>query len=486
MTILRTYCGFFQRLRIVARYYHPNLRQMLAWVLRSEDTDAFSWDMDRLSKSYMLSAIADITGKSHIEITHYADELKNDVEVQALVSGACRSDQRRVANIVPKYGRYIGWYAIVRALKPACIVETHVDEDFGTCILSAALARNKKEGAHGAYYGVATHLETVQKQKSAEFGKSQSTDLCDSIKNVRQQIDLLIIGRSLSPLQKPHCFEDLKIKLADNAIILDNNAYRSSTLLDFALDTGRHVVFIHERPHNHWYQGDGFAVAFPRMDNLDDPFAVQLKPVMKCFGARGADWIVCPDKLTKDSVMYSLGVGKDISFDMAMIAAYGLTIHAFDPTPESVQWISGQPLPDRFNLHEVAVSDTDGAASFYPPENPSHVSHSLLVTVRGAGAPVCVPTKKLSTLMLELGHTSIDVLKMDIEGAEYAVIADMIHSGLDVRQLLVEFHHRFRDIGIEKTKQTIELLRCHGYDLYSITADGLNYSFLRRNTDKCH
>jgi hypothetical protein len=140
-------------------------------------------------------------------------------------------------------------------------------------------------------------------------------------------------------------------------------------------------------------------------------------------------------------------------------------------------------LPDRFHLHEVAASSTDGTAAFYPPKNPAHVSHSLLNTGRGAGPAVQVPTRRLATLMGELGHTTVDVLKLDIEGAEYEVIEDMLQSHLDVRQLLVEFHHRFPGVGIEKTKQTIRLLKSHGYALFCISPDGLNYSFIRSDVD---
>ena len=37
----------------------------------------------------------------------------------------------------------------------------------------------------------------------------------------------------------------------------------------------------------------------------------------------------------------------------------------------------------------------------------------------------------------------IDILKMDIEGAEYDVIDDIINSPVPIAQVLIEFHHRF-------------------------------------------
>jgi len=39
---------------------------------------------------------------------------------------------------------------------------------------------------------------------------------------------------------------------------------------------------------------------------------------------------------------------------------------------------------------------------------------------------------------------------MDIEGAEYEVIDDLIASGIRPKQILVEFHHRFKNVGVKK------------------------------------
>jgi hypothetical protein len=69
---------------------------------------------------------------------------------------------------------------------------------------------------------------------------------------------------------------------------------------------------------------------------------------------------------------------------------------------------------------------------------------------------------RLTTAMQRLSHREIDVLKMDIEGAEYSVIEDLIREGIPVRQLMVEFHHRFLPGGTGKTKRTFELLEANG------------------------
>ena len=197
-------------------------------------------------------------------------------------------------------------------------------------------------------------------------------------------------------------------------------------------------------------------------------------------GSDYGGWILCPTALDQDSVVYSLGVGDDISFDLSVIERYGATVYAFDATPKSVQWVHAQQLPGQFRFYEYAVLDHDGTATFYPPDNPDWVSYTVCPNqFATANRAVVVATRRLSSLMKQLGHTRIDVLKMDIEGSEYQVIDDMLRCGIEVRQLLVEFHHRFTGIGMARTKRTIKALARHGYKIFAVSGSGDEVSFIR-------
>lgn len=80
--------------------------------------------------------------------------------------------------------------------------------------------------------------------------------------------------------------------------------------------------------------------------------------------------------------------------------------------------------------------------------------------------------------MRELGHTHIDIIKMDIEGAEYDVIKDIHNSDIRPKQILVEFHHRFPGVGIKKTKEAIDSLRSIGYKMFSISDTNEEFCFV--------
>jgi FkbM family methyltransferase len=203
---------------------------------------------------------------------------------------------------------------------------------------------------------------------------------------------------------------------------------------------------------------------------------IQCKKVW--LGNEGACWCVCPDNLSASSVVYSFGVGEDVSFDLELIRRFHVQLHAFDPTPRSIEWIRRQTLPTEFVFHECGLADFDGSCGFLPPRNPGHVSHTILQ--RDSPWPaVELPVQRLVTTMRNLGHDRIDLLKMDVEGAEYGVLADLLSSGVRVGQLLVEFHHRWPEVGIEKTKKAIQELNRAGYQLFDVSATGEEFSFRR-------
>jgi hypothetical protein len=81
--------------------------------------------------------------------------------------------------------------------------------------------------------------------------------------------------------------------------------------------------------------------------------------------------------------------------------------------------------------------------------------------------------------MSELGHRSIDILKMDIEGAEYQVLEDVLTSEIRPHQILVEFHHRFATGGIENTRHALGRLKAAGYRLFSVSPTVEEFCFIR-------
>ena len=196
-----------------------------------------------------------------------------------------------------------------------------------------------------------------------------------------------------------------------------------------------------------------------------------------------AGWCFTPQGLDQGSIVYSLGVGEDIAFYLFVIERYGVEVHAFDPTPSSIEMISTADLPNRFHFHPWAITAKDGTLNFYPRVKKDGSKSDIMFTMIAEDASsedaIEVPAFCLSSALTRLGHSRIDVLKMDIEGAEYEVLEGLLASPIKPNQLLIEFHHRFPAIGIEKTADMIGRLQKAGYKIFAISETGREVSFLQ-------
>ena len=203
---------------------------------------------------------------------------------------------------------------------------------------------------------------------------------------------------------------------------------------------------------------------------------VSSKPVF--LGTEYGGYAVLPELLAPGALVYSAGIGEDISFDLALIERFGCVVHGFDPTPRSLAWLATQPLPPGYFVHGYGIAHFDGTASFAAPKNPAHVSHSVLET-GNTGERIEFAVKRLASVLAELGHERLELLKLDIEGSEYEVLVDLVKSIPLPRQLMVEYHHGTGGVTLEQTERSLDALREAGYRVFDARATGREFSLVR-------
>lgn len=221
-------------------------------------------------------------------------------------------------------------------------------------------------------------------------------------------------------------------------------------------------------------------------------------------------YYIPPGFLNRNSICYLVGAGDDISFDVELKKLYDSDIFIIDPTPaskchflklkESIQ--KNEPPPrvhgdpnytykisaDKLNemkFIEKGVWTENTVLKFHDPEIGGYVSQSVFL-FQDSKKVMELPVDRLSNLMKSLNHDKIDLVKLEIEGAEYTVIDTILEDKIDVKMILVEFdevHHIKGLAPLLRIRKTCSKLKKAGYVLTHSTSK-LKRTFIRKDVHK--
>jgi FkbM family methyltransferase len=184
-----------------------------------------------------------------------------------------------------------------------------------------------------------------------------------------------------------------------------------------------------------------------------------------------SQWTIVTRDMHRDAVIYSGGVGEDITFEQELIRRFGVEIHIFDPSPVAARTVAFAHS-ERLRFRSLGLS-ASGSAKFSIGGGEGNN------TWLKAGEGEALPCTTLAREMEANGHAYIDLLKIDIEGFEYEVLERCIEDRIPIKQICVEFHDFFPEISRAKTKEMIRVLEARGYDL--IHRHRHDHTFLRRD-----
>ncbi|MCL3838275.1 FkbM family methyltransferase [Aeromicrobium duanguangcaii] len=215
--------------------------------------------------------------------------------------------------------------------------------------------------------------------------------------------------------------------------------------------------------------------AFPALFRVDERRSDLIR-----LGTPYGGWWVPESLLGPESVCYLGGIGTDISFDLAMIERFGCRVWGIDPTPKALDWLADQTLPEQFSFLPVGLAGERGELKFFLPENPEHVSASVK-NLQNTGDFFTAPVQTIAQTMEALGHDHVDLVKLDIEGAEHETIRRMLADGIHPKVLLVEYD---QPEPVAWPRATTRLLRENGYRLVKL--EKLNLTFVRHEEPVRH
>jgi len=240
-------------------------KRVRKYIFNSKEITNYTYDITELNKKYLLSFINIITKVDIKILEKYMKEIENDsVLMKHIEFTTLNSEYKNISDKVAKYGRRIGWYIFVRALKPKVVVETGIDKGLGSCVITAAIMKNKSEGCDGYYYGTDINPEAgfLFKPPYSDYGKILYGDSINSLKALNKNIDLFINDSDHSSEYEYNEYLTIKDKLSDKFLIISDNAHCTDKLHKFANENGFKYLFFKEEPLNHWYPGAGIGAAF--------------------------------------------------------------------------------------------------------------------------------------------------------------------------------------------------------------------------------
>uniref|UniRef100_A0A6C0DKB6 Methyltransferase FkbM domain-containing protein n=1 Tax=viral metagenome TaxID=1070528 RepID=A0A6C0DKB6_9ZZZZ len=227
---------------------------------------------------------------------------------------------------------------------------------------------------------------------------------------------------------------------------------------------------------------------------------------MEKLGTEYGGWYVPNDiKLNENSIIYSGGVGEDVSFDLSISTKYNSNIFLIDPTEKSkkhynevinfyknkhdftgniqtdyYEKISNlQPNIEKIFYLDIGLWNKPDTLKFFKQDNQNYVSQSLIDGMFGVNYDI-VNVDTIKNIMVKLNHHHIDLLKLDIEGAEINVLEQMFNDNIYPKYLCIEFDLLLKNKDYDGITQRLIQKMINEYDYKILIDDGLNITFERK------
>jgi FkbM family methyltransferase len=224
------------------------------------------------------------------------------------------------------------------------------------------------------------------------------------------------------------------------------------------------------------------------------------------YGGWALDLALARHTITPDSLVVSAGAGEDISFDIELQRLFGCHVAIVDPTPRAIAHfqqliramesggactinqsensfydMSGVDL-SKLHFMPFALWSEKTTLRFWEPRG-NNVSYSAL-NIQGTGKYVEVPAITVADIMDQFGVDTLPLLKLDIEGAEAAVLEALCNSRIRPTQIGVEFDfvHRPSPSTTRTLKLIVSRLQARGYEIAHY--DGARSCLFRQTLDK--
>ncbi len=192
----------------------------------------------------------------------------------------------------------------------------------------------------------------------------------------------------------------------------------------------------------------------------DIPVSGRGDPV--ALGSTYGAWMAPRSAIELGWTCYCVGAGADISFDLELLRRFNARIRCVDPVPEYVAGARASAWGEPgFSVHHAAIASRNGPLRMQLTHHPGSRSLSS-AQLYDTDDFIEVPGRTLESLMAEFGDDRIDLLKLDIEGAEYEILPTLALPALGVKVFALQLHH---NRSVASARGLLAELTASGYEL---------------------
>lgn len=184
------------------------------------------------------------------------------------------------------------------------------------------------------------------------------------------------------------------------------------------------------------------------------------------------------DRLNTNSIVVDVGCADDPDYSEHIINTHGCKCYGVDPTKKHFNALSIVENKYKGLFFHLPFAVVNQSGKIYFHESVENASGSILndhVNIKKDEVVTYeVEALSITDLKNRIG-SKIDILKLDLEGAEFGLIENLNKEDLvDIDQIFIEFHHHSIDrYKLEDTTRLVNKLESFGFSSFSL--DGVNF-----------
>ena len=249
---------------LIARHQIPNVRRYgslrssplvsVRHVLFNRELTNFTYEIENAGA--LVALLAEMLGADRDRLAALSAELQEDDRLGAELAEKLR--HRLDRNRRMPFGRRIGWYILVRVLRPRLVVETGTHDGLGSTAVLAALERNAADGSDGRLISIDVDPSTGWLVPDRLRGRYEQLhgDSVEVLERIDDRIDLAILDSAHVYDHELRELELLRAKAGAETVFVSDNPGTNS-LADFADEHGLSYSVFRERSLRHIHPAPG-------------------------------------------------------------------------------------------------------------------------------------------------------------------------------------------------------------------------------------